>query len=505
MTEHSPQDAPTSPDPRDDEDDLRVSPLDAADGRSRSRLPAALRGPALRRLWRWMGAVATLALAAIVIVTLAPHIPRPAPSRPAPIPYTRLRVSPDVARCMSGFSWSHDSRQIAALTSYDCASANAGVSAPVSKLYIFNAATGASAATIDMGEPLDLALRRLGIDTNATAQYGVSFFSSAWSPDDRLLAAQFAVYSERMMVEGVVLATIAGAQAGHVTVLTNTPIAAGTPGPPPQQASAFTLAPTVRWDLTTGAVSTIYLQPALAYRWLPGGVLVAAEPLADSVNAPPPSDAGAPTDDPVGGEGFSLWRTGYVTLANTPSCEPSQSSAPLPVRYAMVTLGGVVWSPGGRYLLDVNVNARLLAPLAKAPAQSPTSSSGCVDGAAPDPLPTAALHDRGLAAAVKRLDPTGSQELSLAWSPDGRRLAALTISLDHSVGTAALYDCASGTQTHAFTSGEFYNPDAFSNSEDPTTGFVQTPAWSPDSSHLLLVVDGVTPQVIVLGPAALGG
>lgn len=499
MTKHAPQDAPASPDPRDD-DDLRVSPLDASDGRARSRLPAALRGPALRRLWRWTGAVAALALAAILIATLAPHLPRPAPSRPAPIPYTALRVSPDVSRCMTSFSWSHDGRQIAALTSYDCAAANPGVSAPVSKLYIFNAATGASAATIDIGEPLDLALRRAGIDTNATSQYGVSFFDSAWSPDNHLIATQFAVYSDRMFVDGVALATVNGAQAGHVAVLTNTPFVAGSP--PPQQASGFALAPTERWDLMTGAVSTVYLQPALAYRWLPDDALVAAEPLAESANAPAPSDAGAPTGDPIGGEEFSLWRTGYVTLINATACDPT---TPLPAPYAEVTLGGVVWSPDGRYLLDVNVNARLLAPIAKAPAQSSTSPYGCIGGPALDQLPAAALHDKGLAVAVKRLDPTGSQELSLAWSPDGRRLAALTIALNRSVGTAALYDCASGTRTHAFTSSEFYNPDAFSNSEDPTTGFVQAPVWSPDSSHLLLAVDGVTPQVIVLGPAALGG
>lgn len=502
MTDRSPQGAPASPGSHDEDDGLRVGPLDTADGRPRPRLPAALDGPALRRLWRWTGAVAALALAAIVIVTLAPHLPRLAPGRAAPIPYTALRVSPDVARCLSGFSWSRDSRQIAALASYDCASPYLGASPPLSNLYIFNAATGARTATIDIEGALEVALRRVGMVTVATDQYGVSFYASVWSPDNRLLATQFVVFGSRMAVSGVAVATLSGAQAGHVAVMLDTPIGEGAP-PPPQQANAFALAPTERWDLTTGAVSTVYLQPALAYRWLPDDALVAAEPLGVSSGAPAPSDVGAPTGDPVGGEGFSLWRTGYVSLINATDCDPAPSIAPLPAPYAEISLEGVAWSPDGRYLLDVNVNARLLATFARTHAQSVAQLKRCAVGPPPEQMPVAALHDRALAAAVKRLDPAGSQELSLAWSPDGRRLAALTLSLDHSVGSAALYDCASGTQTHAFTSGQFYNQDDFTSS-DPTTGFVQTPAWSPDSSHLLLVVDGVTPQVVVLGPQALG-
>lgn len=473
------------------DDELSVGPLEPGDTRLRLAAP-------LRRAWRWSGLVAFVTLVAIVVVAVAPHLPRPTPAR-VTLPYTTLHVSYDVARCLYGFSWSHDSRQIAAFTSYDCASPDFSARGSQSNLYLFDAASGKLTATVNIERSLDSALHAAGLMTDPAAQYDMNIFASEWSPDDHLLAAQFVVFGQDVSVSGVAVVTLTGPQRGHVTALLDAPIRIGQTEP---QQSLFVPEPALRWDLVTDAPTTIYLQPALTYRWLPGDTLVAETPLPASASGP--AAVSGSTGNAADGQVLSLWRVGYVSLVNATDCNPSPSTAPLSHPYAQLFLSSLAWSPDGRYLLNFYVMARLTTPFPQTQVASVAQLTTCAPGLAPDQIPSVAPHDRGMDAALKRLEPARDINLTLAWSPDGRRLASLTMPHNTFVGSVTIYDCASGKQTHSFTSEQYNSVDVFTG-VNSTGGFVQTPLWSPDSAHLLLVIDGIEPQVIVLGPRALGG
>jgi WD40 repeat protein len=479
------QDAPMSSD-----DELSVGPLGPGDERPRLAAP-------LRRVWRWSGLVAFVTLAAIVIAAVAPHIPRAAPARAA-LPYTTLHVSYDVARCLSGFSWSHDSRQIAALTSYDCSSPDFGNRSSVNNLYLFDAATGKLTTTVAIEPALVSALRQAGFTSDVLSQYGISYYDSDWSPDNQQLATELAVFGSNAAINGIALVTLTGPQRGHVAIMLGDPIKNGQAFQAP---SAFGPQPALRWDLTTGAATTIYLQPALAYQWLPGDVLVADAPLPVSASAPA---ANGSMGSAAGGQTVSLWRTGYISLVNATDCNPSPSTAPLPSPYVLLSLNTMAWSPDGRFLLDVYTLARLTTSFPHAKAVSVAQLSVCDQGPALNQIPAVTPHDKGLDAALRRLDPAGKNTLTLSWSPDGRRLAALTTSYNYNGGEVTIYDCASGKQIRSLTSGQFNSVDVYSE-PNPTNGFDQAPLWSPDSSRLLLLIDGIEPQAIVLGARALGG
>jgi Tol biopolymer transport system component len=109
----------------------------------------------------------------------------------------------------------------------------------------------------------------------------------------------------------------------------------------------------------------------------------------------------------------------------------------------------------------------------------------------------APAHDKGLSAALGLLDAQGGNQLTLAWSPDGRRLAVSNFAIAQDVGSLIVYDCASGATLQRFTGGQF-------GSNSKQYGATENPIWSPDSSRLLLTVNGVVAKVVILGPAALG-
>ncbi len=202
----------------------------------------------------------------------------------------------------------------------------------MSNLYLFDAATGKLTTKIAIEPTLTNALRRTGFISDVSSQYGISFYDSDWSPDDQQMATQFVVYGSNAAVNGVALVTLAGPQRGHIAIMLDDPIKNGQTFP---ELSAFGPQPALRWDLVTGVATTIYLQPALAYQWLPGDVLVADAPLPASASAPA---ASGPTGNAAGGQAVSLWRTGYLALVNATDCNPSPSTAPLPSPYAQLML-----------------------------------------------------------------------------------------------------------------------------------------------------------------------
>jgi hypothetical protein len=488
-------------DDADDDDQLHVSGLDADQPLGRaSHLPhlsSARLTPALRRVWRASGAVSLIALVAVAVALVAPHLPH-LPAAHRQIPSIALQASDIEANCMAGSSWSRDGRQIAVVESNPCASVNPSATPPPN-LLIFDAATGKRVAGYNLDPAVDAALARIGLSRSSGTGYDVSYYESNWSPNDALLAVGFGVYGAMGGDVGVAVVTLAGAQRGQVRALLedlNDPSLT-------QPGDGFALIPTVRWDIADGTHSTIYLQPALAYRWLPSDVLVASEPLPARASAPAPSEptttsatAAIPrASDP---RSFSMWQNGAVAPVTAAVCGSNGSTlGPLGAPYALLTLTASVWSPDGHYLLDSFIQARLPAA-AGHPAQSGVGFIPCDNGPQPDQLPAAPYHDKALLAALRLLDAQGGNQLTLAWSPDGQRLAVATLDYAQNSGSLLIYDCASGEVIQNFSAADF---------EANVAGYslAQNPVWSPDSHSLLLTIARPDARVVVLGPQALGG
>jgi hypothetical protein len=486
----------------DDFDDLSVTALEPE--RASSFRPASVSGP-LRRVWRASGVIALIGLVAIVAVALGPHLPRPAQPR-ATIPYLALGVSSDVARCLSGETWSHDGRQIAAVGSSTCGAPyiGQGQSDTQPNLLIFDAATGRKVATYLLDPAVRTALAQIGLKVNGASVYDISYFETNWSPDGRLMEVGFGVYGEQASDVGVAVVTLTGAARGHISVWLDSANAVNA-----LPANGFDAAPVERWDLTNGSQTTIYLSPALAYRWLPSDVLVADEPLPVAGSAPA-EPAAAALGDPIGGQSFTLWRTGTLSLINALSCGTGAAGVqPLSAPYAYLSLDSTVWSPDGRYLLYASVAAQAgIQSPSHAPTQTPIPTepgvatfydlNPCDSGPPPDQLPKAPIHDKGLQSALMLLDLSGDNQLSLAWSADGQRLAVATFTPSQGTGALIVYDCATGAVLQQLTGDQFEGAAS-------AIDLAQDPVWSPDSSQLLLSVSGPDAKLVVVARQNLGG
>ncbi len=496
MTDQPRRATPTRDDPDDGalDDDLSVTALEPASAAPRwQRLPGDARRR-LRQVWRASGVVALVALVAIVFVAVAPHLPRPAQPRFTP-PYTALQAPSDAARCLTPGAWSPDGRQVAAIASGSCQSLYLAPAPTADNLLIFDAATGRRVAAYVLDSAVSAALIQSGVENVNISNSAIEYFETDWSPDGQLMAAPFAFYSEQFVGVGVAVVTLTGTARGHVRVLLEAPDAQNlTQSTAPD--NGFDPVPAQRWDLTQGAQTTIYLAPALAYHWLPSDVLVADEPLPASAAAPAPVEAPAPTPtgDSIGGQAFSLWRVGYLTLVNAQSCDSNVATRPLSAPYAYLTLTSPVWSPDGRYLLEASAQARL--PAFEAHTASADKITMCDSGLAPDQLPSAPLHDKGLQSALTLLDPLGGNQLTLAWSTDGRRLAAAMVRFTPNTGAVVVYDCVTGAALQRFTGDEFV--------AHPVGNYLaEYPVWSPDGAHLLLTINGPVAKLVILGPQAL--
>lgn len=476
----------------DDDDNLSVSALDPQTLSARMTSGSVARR--LRGVWRASGALAALALVAVLIVAVAPHLPRPSPTIPQ-VPYTTLAVPGDMASCLGGASWSPDGQRIAAVASASCSAPDMAPVGHEPNAQIFDAATGRLIESFQLDSAVRSELSRQGIVGFDSGSYDIGYYDSNWSPDGRLLEVGFDVYGASVGDAGVALVTLTGAQRGQVRVALNPPDTASA-----APANGFALIPVERWDVVTGSQTIIYLTPALAYRWLSSDVLVAAEPLPNTpgtTSAPLPTSSST-TDAALGdGRAFSMWRSGVITPVTATACGGNGVTLqPLSQPYALLTLSATVWSPDDRYLLSAFVESRLPA-VAGHPAAITNAYSPCDSGLPPDQLPLAPAHDKALSAALALLDPVGGNQLTLAWSPDGRRLAVTNFAIAQGVGSLLVYDCATGATLHHFTGEQF-------GAARTQYGATQEPVWSPDGSRLQLTVSGAVAKLVILGPAALG-
>ncbi|HET9111885.1 MAG TPA: hypothetical protein VFN78_13735 [Ktedonobacterales bacterium] len=472
----------------DDDDNLSVSALDPQTLSARITSGSVARR--LRGAWRASGALAALALATVVIVAVAPHLPHPSQTV-SQVPYTALDAPGDLASCLVGASWSPDGQRIAVVSSASCSAPYTASGRHEPNALIFDAATGHQVETFQMDSAVRSALSRQGIVSFDSGSYDIDYYDSNWSPDGHLLEVGFAVYGASVGNAGVAFVTLSGAQRGQVRVALNPSGANAAP------ANGFALIPVERWDVVTGSQTTIYLPPALAYRWLPSDVLVAAEPLPDTASAPLPTTSSTTDAAPGDERAFSMWRSGFIHPVTATACSGNGVTfQPLSQPYALLTLSATVWSPDDRYLLSAFVETRL-PTIAGHPAAATNAYSPCDSGLPPDQLPLAPAHDKGLSAALALLDPVGGNQLTLAWSPDGRRLAVTDFALAQGVGSALVYDCTTGAILHRFTGEQFGAARA-------QYGATQDPVWSPDGSRMLLTVSGAVAKLVILGPAALG-
>ncbi|HEU0026028.1 MAG TPA: hypothetical protein VFQ25_02850 [Ktedonobacterales bacterium] len=464
-------------------DDLRVTKLDGS-------------APGERHVvmrWRWGlrlgGLAAALALLALIAPALGPLIPR-LPTTPPPPDFTALALSPDLGFCATNGYWSPDGRRIAVVR----ASAECGVTVGKPDVFIYDAASGKQVAAYGVTPTVQSALRRAGLVGVVTDYTGV-----AWSPDQRMLAVSLAVV--RALPEsagrvglgtraGVALVSLAGPHAGGVVALLSArdlaPTALGT------GAAVGPLA-VDEWDTRLLTARQIDLPPALGYEWLPAGELIATDALSSGEQGA--MGATAPPGDPIGGQRFSMWRTGFLSEINAVDCQGGGARA-ASGPFTLLDLHTAAWSPDGRYLLTINTATR--APQAPPPtARAPLPF--CVMGPLASALPVAPMHDRGLDSALRLLGGAITQ-VDLLWSPDGKRLMALPDSVSSLPDTALIYDTATGFIQTRISAGPSQIPGAQGSD---ASALIVGGSWSPDGRRLLLVVAGQRFNIRVYGPHAL--
>lgn len=479
------------------DDDLTISALEPEDSlEARSVLVAALANGMrqLRGLWQASGVIALVILMSMLAVIIGPHLPRLPETYPRPV-YLRLGVGEPVARCLSGFAWSRDGRLISAVRSPACSTPYLGGVVQQPNLYVFNASTGKLLSTLTLDSDVNATLARNGLSTADAATYSISYYETDWSADGQSLAVPFFIYGDLAAYNGVVMVGMHGGAPSAIASTMLAPISETATSSAGDRPST-----TDRWDVPNATKSSVYVPPALGYHWLPTDELAADEPLSLNGATPPAGPLTAP-GNPIGSQSFSMWRVGSVSLINSTLCGDI-TKRPNTAPYASLSLEATVWSPDGRYLLVTSVQARLpaSAPASATPTPTPETGAPCNKGPSPELVPAAPIHDAGLKSALKllTLDPNGNNYLTLAWSPDGQRLAVGAASFSHTGGSVVIYECSTGATLRTITGGQFAEDGIGTVFDVP-----ENPVWSPDGSRLLLTINGPSAQVVIIQPQTL--
>ena len=288
---------------------------------------------------------------------------------------------------------------------------------------------------------------------------------------------------------GVALLTIAGPHIGAVSALISARGLSLT-----AEGTGYTPGPLAvdEWDTHQLSARQLDLPVAQEYEWLPGDLLIGADPS--------PSGDAEPAGNPLDGQRFSMWRTGAFVEFNAVNCGQSSASAPAKPATPLTTLylSTTAWSPDGRYLLTV-------VQVAKAP-QVPIHNAGaprspfCLSASAASAFPQAPIHDRAMRAALGLLG-GDVLDVELLWSPNGARLAALPSASSQLSSAITLYNAATGAVLARIAAGPSQIPGA--QGTDANALFING-AWSPDGRRLLAVVEGQQFNIRVYSSRALG-
>jgi len=448
--------------------------------------PASVVTPATRRAARfprqtlWLGAVLVVLCVAVVAGLILRGLPQSQGRRTStatpPQQIVSIKLKANQLSCPSDVAWSHDGTHVAAV-----GSTSFGRCPGTGLVNIYAAATGKLTAQIQ--DDGDILHAMYGSYPGAGSSPLISYRHVLWSRDDRQLAVLFAITFPNAPdaatapgFAGVMLLDIGGGAPARVLLHP-------TSGYAPYAA---------RWDLSAGSATLASpqvtgsghlnyqvfasLPPAYAYTWDASGALVPAIPLSAQL----PQPCGYPVGNPAGDGAISIWQPGQAALWVS---SPDGKGTPVfPGAYTWHT-EFASWSPDGRYLLDDTQLQFRTEPIGKT-----APSAAGLSALALERAPVAPVRDRALQAVyagmtADRFDPA-TQVVSVAWSPNGRYLAALSDSTvpGAPAGQVAhpvmVYDCASGEPVRTLTP-----PPA---PTQPVFGAPGALRWSPDGSRLLL-------------------
>ncbi len=267
-----------------------------------------------------------------------------------------------------------------------------------------------------------------------------------WSPDGQRLAFTFGIAAQQPSVHGVVLMDKDG---GSVQVLLQQQPASG----PLHTEWDLSRALSIVFSTSTSALALQPFPPALAYHWGANGTLVPEMPLSTlSLPAVPSSQPGS-IGNPDGDASFTIWQPGSAHVISL------EDTSRVSTMYTWNT-DFAAWSPDGRYLIDgIGLTGLLQPPGQLFPSHKALVALGL------NQAPLLPIHDGALLMVVERAT-------ALAWSPDGRILAAYTAG-----NIINLYDCVNGHKLASLLVQTKYPAPA-------AQAIIMR--WSSDGSHLLL-------------------
>jgi len=260
------------------------------------------------------------------------------------------------------------------------------------------------------------------------------------------------------------------------------------------------------WDTTTLKAAVLPSQPrgdlvslpvAPNYSWSSSGQVI---PVSGSSGA----TSGAGIGDPAGGSTFSMWQPGIVAFSNSTDVDNS----PVTVTPGVYSWSSsfVAWSPDGRHLVDA---VSLLGTVH--PAGEPIPTTTGLQAFGWEHLGNVGIRDRAMQSLLASLRPGafGQSFDHLAWSPNGRILAAIPEggSAANSTGeptsqSVTLHDSATGRPLGALRTGLNARVTANDLSTDRYLSSTSVLLWSADGTHLL-VYDDQAGTITIWGPGVL--
>jgi hypothetical protein len=361
----------------------------------------------------------------------------------------------DGIACLADAAWSPDTHFIAVLGYQDCPQDDYVPS-------LLNLYDARSKHLISQLKPDDAVLHALHNSLSPSTRQAVEhiladgpagesppvidYMHVIWSPDGQRLACTFAIAAQQPSVYGVVLMSSNGGSAQVVLQQRHAP---------PALSAEWDVDRTLSVVHSTSPAAAVLqpFPPALAYHWGTNGTLV-PETLLSTLSLPavPPSQPG-PIGNPDGDTSFTIWQPGLAHVI------PPQDTSRVSTLSTWST-DFAAWSPDGRYLVDeIGLTGLLQPPGQLFPSHKALVALGL------NQAPLLPIHDGALLMVVQRAT-------ALAWSPNGRVLAAYTAG-----NIVTLSDCVNGhTLASLLVRTKYPAPAAQA----------VLMRWSPDGSHLLL-------------------